>query len=127
MTSPLHDIKSRGYTGSFSNLERLLATWRSVERPEVDNGDAAPARIGLAARTLDNAPVRDPQSGHLIAPVVTATLCIKPRGALTIQSSTESGCPQTRITDVCCFAQLLHAISRNISWPDFGETRRMDR
>ena len=31
-----HDIKHRGYTGSFSNLERLLATWRRAERPESD-------------------------------------------------------------------------------------------
>ena len=29
------DIKHRGYTGSFSNLERLLATWR---RAEAGNG-----------------------------------------------------------------------------------------
>lgn len=42
-----------------------------------------PARIGLADRTYDHARVRDPQTGHLISPVVAATLCIKPRGALT--------------------------------------------
>nr|MBO1965471.1 hypothetical protein [Sinorhizobium medicae] len=109
------------------DLERLLATWRRAERPETDKdkGDTAPARIGLADRTYDHAPVRDPHTGHLISPVVAATLCIKPRGALN-QSSTESGCPQTGITDVCSFAQLLHAISRNISWPNFGKARRMD-
>jgi transposase len=80
-----HDIKCRGYTGSFSNLERLLATWRRAERPGQikDESDMPPARIGLADRTYDNAPVRDPQTGHLISPVVAATLCIKPRGALT--------------------------------------------
>jgi hypothetical protein len=26
-----HDIKNRGYTGSYPNLERLLATWRRGE------------------------------------------------------------------------------------------------
>ncbi len=80
-----HDIRRRGYTGSFSNLERFLATWRRAERPEQikDESDTAPARIGPADRTYDNAPVRDPQTGHLISPVVAAALCIKPRGALT--------------------------------------------
>jgi transposase len=32
-------------------------------------------------------PVRDPQTGHLISPVIAATLCIKPRGALTISQA----------------------------------------
>jgi len=26
------EIKARGYTGSFSNLERLLAKWRNPKR-----------------------------------------------------------------------------------------------
>ncbi|MGO4450460.1 ISL3 family transposase [Phyllobacterium sp. TAF24] len=82
-----HDIKHRGYTGSFSNLERLLAAWRRAEKPEKDNGNAASARIELTDRTYDNVPVRDPQTGHLISPVVAATLCIKPRGALTINQA----------------------------------------
>lgn len=81
-----HDIRRRGYTGSFSNLERLLATWHRAERPEQikDESDTALARIGPADRTYDNAPVSDPQTGHLISPVVAAALSIKPRGALTI-------------------------------------------
>ena len=85
-----HDIKHRGYTGSFSNLERLLATWRRAERPESDKDkdkdkdDAAPARVGVVDSTYDNAPVRDPHTGHWISPVVAAALCIKPRGALTV-------------------------------------------
>nr|WP_246665453.1 transposase [Rhizobium tropici] len=84
-----HDIKHRGYTGSFSNLERLLATWRRAERQETDEdkADAAPARNGLSDRAPDNLPVRDPQTGHLISPIVAATLCIKPRGALTINQA----------------------------------------
>jgi len=82
-----HDIKHRGYTGSFSNLECLLAAWRRAEKPEKEKGDAAPAWIGRTGRTYDNAPVRDPQTSHLISPIVAATLCIKPRGALTIHQA----------------------------------------
>ncbi|MBB4233060.1 hypothetical protein GGD56_006963 [Rhizobium mongolense] len=78
-----HDIKHRGYTGSFSNLERLLATWRRAAKPGKDKDNAVPAPIVLADQADDNAPVRDPQTGHLISPVIAAALCIKPRGALT--------------------------------------------
>ena len=28
-----HDVKRRGYTGSFSNLERLLGAWRRADKP----------------------------------------------------------------------------------------------
>jgi transposase len=80
-----HDVKHRGYTGSFSNLERLLASWRRAEKTGEDN--AAPAPIVLVHQTDDNVPVRDPQTGHLISPVTAATLCIKPRGALTISQT----------------------------------------
>ncbi|MER9209697.1 hypothetical protein [Mesorhizobium sp. M0771] len=38
-----HDIKQRGDTGSFSNLERLLASWRRAKRPGKDS--ASPASI----------------------------------------------------------------------------------
>ena len=31
-----HDVRRRGYTGSFSNLERLLGAWRRAEREPVD-------------------------------------------------------------------------------------------
>ncbi|OWK25874.1 transposase [Rhizobium yanglingense] len=41
----------------------------------------------LADKSYDNTPVRDPQTGHLISPVVAATLCIKPRGTLTINQA----------------------------------------
>jgi transposase len=82
-----HDIKHRGYIGSFSNLERLLATWRRAEKPGRNKDDAVPAPSVLADQTHDDMPVRDPQTGHLISPVIAATLCIKPRGALTINQA----------------------------------------
>ncbi|WP_244467746.1 ISL3-like element ISRsp8 family transposase [Pseudorhizobium banfieldiae] len=69
-----HDVKQRGYTGSFANLERLLGAWRRAERGQAD--DVPPA-------ALKSEPVRDPETGHAISPVVAAALCIKPRGLLT--------------------------------------------
>ena len=69
-----HDVRRRGYTGSFSNLERLLGAWRRAEREPVDLSPPM-------APSLE--PVRDPETGHAISPVVAAALCIKPRGMLT--------------------------------------------
>lgn len=72
-----HDVKQRGYTGSFANLERLLGAWRRAEREQVV--DVPP--------TLKPESVRDPDTGHAISPVVAAALCIKPRGLLTDQQA----------------------------------------
>ncbi|SDA99914.1 Transposase [Sinorhizobium sp. NFACC03] len=65
-----YDIKNRGYTGSRSNLERLLKVWREVENIQPDG---PPPDMDVSE------PVRDPDTGHLVA----AALCIKPRGLLT--------------------------------------------
>jgi len=80
----LHEIKLRGYTGSFSHLERLLAKWRRardakvVTFPPVSEPTIAPtltiARVPCAV---------DPATGWSISPIVAASLCIKPRGLLT--------------------------------------------
>jgi hypothetical protein len=77
-----HDIKQRGYTGSFSNLERLLASWRRPERSV--EGSASPAPIISHQRGRGVVPIRDPETGHVISPVVAAALCMKPRSMLTI-------------------------------------------
>ena len=69
-----HDVKQRGYTGSFANLERLLGAWRRAEREQADE---------VPRTTSKSEPVRDPETGHAISPVVAAALCIKPRGLLT--------------------------------------------
>lgn len=69
-----HDVKKRGYTGSFANLERLLGAWRRAEREPDDD---------IPSTALSLEPVRDPDTGHAISPVVAAALCIKPRGLLT--------------------------------------------
>jgi transposase len=69
-----HDVKQRGYTGSFANLERLLGAWRRAERGQAN--DVPPTVLNLE-------PVRDPDTGHAISPVIAAALCMKPRGLLT--------------------------------------------
>jgi len=69
-----HDVKQRGYTGSFANLERLLGAWRRAERGQTDE---------VPPTALKSEPVRDSETGHAISPVVAAALCIKPRNLLT--------------------------------------------
>jgi hypothetical protein len=68
----LPEIKGRGYTGSLSQLERLLTQWRRSGRV------AAVMAPDTTAATLT-----DPSTGHMVSPIVAAALCIKPRGRLT--------------------------------------------
>jgi Transposase len=82
VTAPFHDIRQRGYTGSFSNLERLLASWRRAVR--LDEGDALPVPDISRQNVCELEPIRDPETGHAISPVIAAALCLKPRGLLTI-------------------------------------------
>lgn len=80
-----HDIRQRGYTGSFSKLERLLASWRRTERSVKDS--ASPALIIPDQPSRDTVPIRDPEIGHVISPVVAAALCMKPRSMLTVSQA----------------------------------------
>lgn len=66
-------IRERGYEGSATHLQRLLAGWRRAVKQA-----KGPA---LEHQILE--PVRDPETGHAISPVIAAALCIKPRGKLT--------------------------------------------
>lgn len=66
-------IRERGYEGSQTHLQRLLAGWRRAEKQA--KGPAVEHKI------LEL--VRDPETGHAISPVIAAALCIKPRGKLT--------------------------------------------
>jgi transposase len=66
-----NEIKTRGYSGSFSNLERLLAKWRCPKR------EARRAPVVAMTQPVDLATRR------LISPIVAAALCVKPRGLLT--------------------------------------------
>lgn len=69
-----HDLKNRGYTGSRSNLERLLQVWRQAENVR--------SEVTLPELKVSE-PVRDPDTGHVISADAVAALCIKPRGLLT--------------------------------------------
>ena len=66
------EIEARGYTRSFSNLERLLAKWRNPKHKATRPVPTVPS-----ARTID------PATGRSISPIVAAALCIKPRGLFT--------------------------------------------
>jgi hypothetical protein len=78
----LCEIKLRGYTGSFSHLERLLAKWRRandckvVTSPPIHEPRIAPTTMAASCAV-------DPATGWSISPIVAASLCIKPRGLLT--------------------------------------------
>jgi transposase len=89
------EIKARGYTGSFSNLERLLAKWRNPKR-EV----ARPAPPALRTQTVD------PATGRLISPIVAAALCVKPRGLLTANQAAKVDALKSE-------------------WPEFAAMRRL--
>lgn len=66
-----HQIQAKGYEGSYSHLERLLAGWRRAEKQTTGDLASSAPKLG---------PVRDPKTGHAISPVIAAALCIKPRG-----------------------------------------------
>ncbi|MBB6181913.1 hypothetical protein HNQ75_003901 [Rhizobium flavum] len=69
-----HDVKQRGYTGSFANLKRSAGAWRRAEREQSSGVPPVASKVE---------PVRDPETGHAISPVVAAALYIKPRGLMT--------------------------------------------
>jgi len=89
------EIKARGYTGSFSNLERLLAKWRNPKCKKV-----------TAASAVPNPRPVDPVTGRSISPIVAAALCIKPRGLLTANQAAK-----------------VDAMKKD--WPEFATMRRL--
>jgi len=89
------EIKARGYKGSFSNLERLLAKWRNRKRKTVKT-----------ASTVPNPPPVDPATGRSISRIVAAALCLKPRGLLTANQAAKID-------------------AMNKDWPEFSAMRRL--
>ncbi|WP_420854810.1 MULTISPECIES: transposase [Roseobacteraceae] len=79
-------IQERGYEGSQSHLQRLLAGWRRAEQQASDPK--------VEHKILE--PVRDPETGHAISPVIAAALCIKPRGKLTSDQARKVDALKTR-------------------------------
>ena len=80
----LYEIKLRGYSGSFSHLERLLAKWRRANDAKVVTFPPVPEPTTAPTTTIVTVPrAVDPATGWTISPIVAASLCIKPRGLLT--------------------------------------------
>ena len=52
------EIKAHGYTGSFSNLERLLAKWRNPKRKSMKTALTVPDSPCHVALNCKNAAVR---------------------------------------------------------------------
>jgi transposase len=78
----LSEIRLRGYTGSISNLQSLLAQWRRADESKRSPSPAANRQVE-ASPTIALPPAIDPATGWSITSIVAAALCIKPRGALT--------------------------------------------
>jgi transposase len=74
------EIKLQGYTGSYSHLERLLSTWRTVT-------SVAPKHL----HTAETQRLVDPVTGNGIAPNIAAMLCLKPRGQLSAKQAAKVG------------------------------------
>jgi lambda repressor-like predicted transcriptional regulator len=80
----LYEIKLRGYSGSFSHLERLLAKRRRANDAKVVTLPPVPEPTRALPTTIATVPrAVDPATGWTISPIVAAALCIKPRGLLT--------------------------------------------
>lgn len=75
-------IGDLGYEGSLTHLQRLLAGWRRAEKQTFNH-------TNMVTQTLE--PVRDPETGHAISPVIAAALCIKPRGKLSPDQARKVG------------------------------------
>ncbi len=86
-------------------MQRLLAGWRRAEKQA-----KCPA---VEHKILE--PVRDPETGHAISPVIAAALCIKPRGKLTPDQARKvdalkAGSPA--FATMCCLAMRFNGILR---------------
>jgi transposase len=86
------EVRSRGYLGSYSNMQRVLARWGLTKRGAPSSSSVLapnPAKTEptTTGDVLAEAPATpraiDPATGWLISPIVAAALCIKPRGQLT--------------------------------------------
>jgi len=74
-----HNVRNRGYVGSFSHLERLLSTWRKSASGQMPSPPSRPPKFEPLGETR----AIDPTTGWQIAPMVAASLCMKPTPTLT--------------------------------------------
>ncbi len=109
------EIKRRGYTCSFSNLERLLTTWRRANDARTDIAPLASTIVAPSAPTRIR--VLDPATGHVISPIVAAALCVvKPRGLLTAEQAAKVDALKEASRDfavMCSLAMRFHGIFRS--------------
>lgn len=67
-------------TSSSAATPAVLPIWSGFSEP---GGGRKEHAVDIPPTTLKSEPVRDPDTGHAISPLVAAALCIKPRGRLT--------------------------------------------
>ena len=85
-----HDVRNRGYIGSFSHLERLLSTWRKGAPPG-QTPSPPPQPPPAKVEPLGETPAIDPTTGWQISPMVAASLCMKPTPTLTPSEAAKVG------------------------------------
>jgi hypothetical protein len=114
------DIRYQGYTGSYSHLQKFLATWRLTSSET----------LAASQPSEPENPALDPTTGWQILPIDAAWLCLKPRGQLTPsqavkidalkQASPGSVSPRAK-TDFCA---ILLRQSRSQYWKQHFSTSR---
>jgi hypothetical protein len=127
------EIKLRGYTGGFSHLERLLATWRgdrSAKATKNNNDHTVVTSPPNPQPLTESASVTiphavDPATGWLISLIVAATLCIKPRGLLTPDQVAKIDALKRRLAGVHDHARSRNAVSRHFLRKRHRQTRRV--
>jgi len=82
------EIRSLGYTGSFSHLARFISPWKNAARPiavavEAPSVSSPQCPTDYALSEPAPTPTLDPTNGRPISPLTAAALCVKPRGLMT--------------------------------------------
>jgi Transposase/zinc-finger of transposase IS204/IS1001/IS1096/IS1165 len=124
----LYEIKLRGYTGSFSHLERLLAKWRRANDTRVVTLPPVPEPTTAPTTTITTVPrAVDPATGWTISPIVAASLCIKPRGLLTPRQAAKVDALKSASPDFIAMRRLAMRFPGDSSKQRHSEIRRLAR
>ncbi|WP_198162456.1 transposase [Methylosinus sp. R-45379] len=93
------EVKSRGYLGSYSNMQRVLARLGLTKRGARSSSSVLAPKLAkteptttgdVLAETPATPRAVDPATGWLISPIVAAALRMKPRGQLTPAQTTKA-------------------------------------
>ena len=124
----LYEIKLRGYSGSFSHLERLLAKWRRANDAKVVTLPLVPEPTTVPTTTIATVPrAVDPATGWTISPIVAASLCIKPRGLLTPSQAAKIDALKSASVDFTAMRRLAMPIPRHSPKQRHSEIRCLAR